>query len=70
MKENSRIFFRGVLNSYSQIFFSDKKLFSVLLIVVSFADIYAGIAGMVSVIVTNMTGILLGFDRKIITKGV
>ena len=70
MKENSKIFFRGVLNSYSQIFFSDNKVFSVLLIIVSFADIYAGIAGLASVLVTNLTGILLGFEKKIITKGV
>ncbi len=70
MKETGKIFFRGVLNSYSQIFFSDNRVFSSLLIIVSFADIYAGIAGLISVVVTNLTGILLGFDKKIIIKGV
>ena len=70
VKENIKIFLRGVLNSYSQIFFSDNKVFSYLLIIVSFVDIYAGMAGLVSVIITNLTGIFFGFDRRVITKGV
>lgn len=70
VKENIKIFYKGVLNSYSQIFFSDNKVFSWLLIIVSFADIYAGLAGMVSVIITNLTGIFFGFDKRVITKGV
>lgn len=60
----------GFLNSYSQIFFSDKKLFAVIMILVSFADIYAGLAGIVSVIVANVTALLMGLDRKIIKKGI
>jgi len=60
----------GILNSYSQIFFSDKKLFSIILILVSFADIYAGLAGMLSVIVANITALLMGLDRKVIKKGI
>ena len=59
MKDDLKSFIKCTLNSYSQIFFSDNKVFAVLLILVSFVDVYAGIAGLLSVIVTNMTGIIL-----------
>jgi len=70
MRENFRNILNGVLNSYSQIFFSDSRFFSLLLILVSFADIYAGLAGMISVIVTNVTARMMGFDNRNISKGV
>ena len=60
----------GILNSYSQIFFSDKKIFSIILILVSFADIYAGLAGIISVIVANVTAVLMGLDRNVNRKGI
>lgn len=60
----------GILNSYSQIFFSDKRIFSIILILVSFADIYAGLAGVVSVIVANVTAVLMGLDRNTVKKGI
>ncbi len=60
----------GILNSYSQIFFSDKKVFSIILLLVSFADIYAGLAGMISVIVANVTAVLMGLDRNVSRKGI
>jgi urea transporter len=60
----------GILNSYSQIFFSDKKIFSIILLLVSFADIYAGLAGIISVIVANVTAVLMGLDRNVSRKGI
>jgi urea transporter len=69
MRTNLNLFFKGVLNSYSQIFFSDNSVFAVILILVSFADLYAGLAGLLSVIITNLTGILFGFDKRVINKG-
>jgi len=59
----------GVLNSYSQIFFSDNKILSVLLIIVSFIDPYAGIMGIIAVLTTNIFAIWLGYDKIKITKG-
>ncbi len=70
MKDNLNKFSRSVLNSYSQIFFSDNKVFAVLLLLVSFVDIYAGLAGLMSVLITNFTGICFGFDKRVITKGI
>ena len=70
MKENFRNILNGVLNSYSQIFFSDSRIFSLMLILVSFADIYTGFAGILAVIVTNLTARIMGFDNRPIGKGV
>ena len=60
---------QGVLNSYSQIFFSNSKALSILLIIVSFIDPYAGLTGVLSVIVTNLFAIWLGYDKEKISKG-
>lgn len=57
------------MNSYSQVFFSDSRFFAILLLVVSFADFYAGLAGLIAVVLTNLAGFLMGFDRGTVAKG-
>lgn len=59
----------GFLNSYSQVFFSDNRWLAILLLIVSFLDPYAGIAGALSVIVSNLTARSMGFYTFYITKG-
>ena len=59
----------GVLNSYSQVFFSHNKVFSILLIITSFIDPFAGLTGIVSVIITNIFAIWLGYNKEKISKG-
>ena len=65
-----KLFLRAIPNSYGQVFFSDQRLFAVILMVITFFDFYAGLLGFLSVVVTNLTGFLLGFDKKTISKGV
>ena len=65
-----KLFIRSVPNSYGQVFFSDQLLFSFILMLITFFDLYAGLMGLLSVIVTNLTGFLLGFDRRNIARGV
>jgi len=60
----------AILNSYSQIFFSDNKLYAVLLLLVSFIDFYAGITGIIAVISSIIVAHFLGFDKTKIIKGV
>ena len=60
---------KGTLNSYSQIFFSDNKIFGIILLFVSFFDVYAGFAGVISVITTNALAKLLGFNEFNIKEG-
>ncbi len=69
MSGDVKLFFKSLLNSYSQIFFSDSRIFSILLLLVSFADIYAGIFGLIAVLVTNLLGFAMGFDKKTVAKG-
>jgi len=68
-KNNINVFYKSILNSYSQIFFSDNKPFAVILIVVSFFDFWAGISGVLAIAVTNLLGYGLGYNRLSVNKG-
>lgn len=69
-KNHIKLFLRAIPNSYGQVFFSDQRIFAFILMAITFFDLYAGILGLLSVITTNLTGFLLGFDKKTISKGV
>ncbi|MEI6434783.1 MAG: urea transporter, partial [Bacteroidota bacterium] len=62
-------FITGVLNSYTQIFFSDSRIFSIILLAVTFFDFWAGFSGLIAVIVTNFMAYLIGFNTYKIKKG-
>ncbi|RLE06493.1 MAG: peptidase M23, partial [Bacteroidetes bacterium] len=68
--DDIKLFLKAIPNSYGQVFFSDQRLFAGILLVVTFFDLYAGVFGLLSVIITNLVGFLLGFDKKTISKGV
>lgn len=70
ISSDTKLFLRAIPNSYGQVFFSDQRLFAVILMVITFFDFYAGLLGFLSVVVTNLGGFLLGFDKKTIAKGV
>jgi len=59
----------SILNSYSQIFFSDNKLFAVILIAVSFIDYQAGLTGLVAVISIIFFSKILDLPENETTKG-
>jgi urea transporter len=69
IKEDIKLFLKGIPNSYSQVFFSDNRVFAIILILVTFIDLFGGLMGLLSVLTTNITGFLLGFDRRTISKG-
>jgi urea transporter/murein DD-endopeptidase MepM/ murein hydrolase activator NlpD len=71
MFKNSTVstFTQGVLRSYSQIFFSESCWFAIPLVLVSFLDISAGFAGLLSVLTANIAAALLKFDKSTISKG-
>ncbi|MCF8228583.1 MAG: urea transporter [Bacteroidales bacterium] len=62
-------FIESLLNSYTQVFFSNNKIFALALIIVSFFDLYAGISGMLAVIISNAMAFVLGFNRFNIRSG-
>lgn len=68
--DNLQLYAGGVLNSYSQVFFSDNRVFSAVLLAVTFVDPFAGFYGLVSVVFTNGVGLHLGFNKFVIVKGI
>lgn len=64
-----KIYGSGLLNSYSQIFFSNNKTFAVLLIIISFFDIGAGLSGALAVVVSQITATLFNFNKELIRDG-
>lgn len=62
-------FCTGVLNSYGQVFFSNNRWFSLILIAVSFFDVWAGIAGLAAVLITHIAAYLIGFNTANIKSG-
>lgn len=59
-----------ILNSYSQIFFSENKLLATILFFVSFLDIWAGASGLLAVLTANIIAYALGFNKFFIKKGI
>jgi len=62
-------FLRGILYSYSQIFFSKNIVFAFILIVVTFFDWLAGLAGLLSVVFVNGAAIAMGYNRNNVNQG-
>jgi len=62
-------FLQIVMNSYSQIFFSAHRGFALLIMLVTFFDFYTGFFGLVSVLASALVGVILGFERGILKKG-
>ncbi len=65
-----RQFGRSILNSYGQVFFSDQMIFSVILLAVTFFDVYAGLAGLLSVFTTSLFAFRMGYDRDQASHGI
>ncbi|MCB0804855.1 MAG: urea transporter [Bacteroidales bacterium] len=73
MKEKIRLIFpqfiESIVNSYTQVFFSNSRIFAAILIIVSFFDIWAGLSGLIAVLSANATAYLVGFNRFNIKSG-
>ncbi|HRG58261.1 MAG TPA: urea transporter [Bacteroidia bacterium] len=55
-------FLEGVINSYSILFFSKNKIFSCLLIIISFFNPIAGSSGLISVVTSVSMAYMMGFN--------
>ncbi len=62
-------FLNSIAASYAQVFFSDNRIFSLILIMVSFFDFWAGLSGLIAVLVSNIAAYLIGFNRANIRAG-
>ncbi len=69
MKEKLSLWWNAVINSYSQLFFSDNKVFAFLLLVSSFTDPYVGLSGIVSLFSALVFAAWLGFSPAVFKTG-
>ena len=69
LKEQFNLFGNGLVNSYSQIFFSNSKSLGVLLLIISFFDFGAGMSGVISVLVCQLTAHFFNFNKDMIYDG-
>lgn len=69
LSEDARLQYKGILNSYSQIFFSENKAFAWILLPATFLDPYAGFFGLFSLLVSNFTAYVLGLNIYTISRG-
>ncbi|MFW5705570.1 MAG: urea transporter [Bacteroidota bacterium] len=63
------MFIEGVLNSYSQVFFSKNKIFAAILVMVTFFDWIAGLSGLMSVLTSNVAALVMGFNTRKTSQG-
>ena len=68
-KDNLKTLLSGIPSSYAQIFFSTNQFLAIILIIISFFDWQSGLCGMLSVVVSNVFSLVLGFNRFSISKG-
>tara|TARA_R110002050_G_scaffold33007_2_gene84467 strand:+ start:55406 stop:57571 length:2166 start_codon:yes stop_codon:yes gene_type:complete len=63
------IYGNGLVNSYSQILFSNNKVLAWLLIIISFFDVGAGFSGVLAVLISQITASLFNFNKELIEDG-
>ncbi len=68
-KYHIKLSWEGLINSYSQVFFSNSKILAYILLFVSFIDIGAGISGVIAVAIGQITALLFNFSHDAIRDG-
>ena len=59
----------AILNSYSVIFFFNNRFMAAVLMLVTFFNFYAGLSGLIAVIITVLVANSLGFDKTQLKRG-
>jgi len=62
-------FLQSITSSYTQVFFSNNRVFAGILMIVSFFDFWAGLSGLIAVMISNIVAYLIGFNRMNIKLG-
>jgi urea transporter len=62
-------FYHSILHSYTMVFFSKNQLFGLLLLAVTFFDVYVGLAGLLSVVIANSFAWIFGLNKSNIHTG-
>ena len=70
IRSDIKLFLKGILNSYSQVFFSEHRFFASILLIITFIDLFTGICGLLSVLVTVSLGYIIGLDKLKTSQGI
>jgi len=65
----SKVTIEGFFNSYAQIFFSQRKVLAVIILIVTFFDFNAGLCGVFGVLASNGIAYAMGFNKYNIASG-
>lgn len=68
-RQNSIFIWKAILKSYAQVFFSESKLFAVILLLVSFMDWWTGVCGLTAIIIAIGLAKIFEYDETTIQKG-
>ena len=60
----------GILNSYSIIFFLNNRFMALVLMAVTFFNFYAGLSGLIAVVISLLIGKSMHLDETALRKGV
>ena len=69
MNSKLKLYYDAILNSYSQMFFSNDKWFAILLVLVSFLDPLAGLSGFLCVLSSVALASWFGFNPEAVRDG-
>ena len=69
LKYQLSIHWQGVRNSYTQVFFSDNKWFALMLFLSTFIDPYAGMSGLLAIVITHCLALWLGLNENFVRNG-
>lgn len=69
IKQHIILYAEGILNSYSQIFFSKNKIFALLLMFVTFFDVHLGLSGLLAILIVQFTAAVFNFSKEQIRSG-
>ncbi len=69
MDTGFRYWVKSTINSYGQVFFSINIWFGSILLLVTFIDPWAGLCGLVSVLISNLVAWWFGFRQDLILRG-
>jgi len=64
-----KLIWEGLINSYSQVFFSNSKVLAYFLLFISFFDIGAGLSGIIAIAIGQVTALLFNFNHELIRNG-
>jgi urea transporter/murein DD-endopeptidase MepM/ murein hydrolase activator NlpD len=69
LKYHFKLHSNGIINSYSQLFLADSYWLAGFVFIASFIDIYVGMYGLLSVVLTNIFAQILNYNLTYISKG-